>query len=107
MTDEQIVLTFYKGRDNRTIARTKTGKICLLDIPYCKENHIWVGSGEDWRCAIKAEKEKVVIVQPITKVLTAEENAQILDVKVKEFKERGFAERTKKSPGKRITSKPL
>lgn len=97
MTDEQIVLTFYKGNDNRTIARTTTGKICLLDIPYCKQNHIWVNAGEDWRCAITADKEKVLIVQPITKTLTAEENEQIFDIKAKEFKERGFAQRDPKA----------
>jgi hypothetical protein len=74
MKDEQVVLTFYKGKDNRTIARNQKGKICLLDINYCKENHIYILEDESWRCAIKDEKENCIIVQPITRTATAEDN---------------------------------
>jgi hypothetical protein len=51
---------------------TTDGKICLLDIPYCKENNVYVREGEDWRCAVKEERENCIIVQPITRTLTAE-----------------------------------
>jgi hypothetical protein len=79
---EEIILTFYKGRDGKTISRTKEGKICLLDIPYCKENRIYIKENEDWRCAIKQDKEHCIIVQPITRVVTAKENEEIFGEKV-------------------------
>lgn len=82
---EQLILTFLKGRDCRTVARTNEGKICLLDIPYCKENHIYVKEGEDWRCAVKEAKQNALIVQPITRLLTAEENADIMGGKLSEL----------------------
>ncbi len=73
----ELILTFFKDNDDRTIARTNTGKICLLDISYCKENKIYVKENEDWRCIVAIEKEKCIIVQPVTRVVTAEENATI------------------------------
>ena len=81
-----MVLTFYEGRNGRIIATSKEGKICLLDFAYCKQNKIYVKYGEDWRCAVKEEKEHSIIVQPITRTLTAEENEQILGSKVEELK---------------------
>src|SRR5574343_1604928 len=66
---EQLTLTFVKVNDGKTIARTNKGKICLLDIPYCKQNHIFVNEGEDWKCAVKIEKEKCIIIQPINRLL--------------------------------------
>lgn len=77
-SQEQIVLTFFKGRDSRTISRSQAGKICLLDIPYCKQNNIYVKEYEDWRCAVKVEKEHCIVVQPITRTLTAKENEEIM-----------------------------
>jgi len=75
MEKQELVLTFLKGRDGRNVvARTQTGKVCLLDIPYCKQNNIYVKENEDWRCAIKEEKTACIIIQPITRTLTAEEN---------------------------------
>lgn len=81
-TGPDLILTFFKGNDGRTIARTNKGKICLLDIPYCRENNVYVKENEDWRCAIKEEKEKCLIVQPITRTLTADENAEIYGDKI-------------------------
>lgn len=82
---EELILTFMKGRDSRTVARTSEGKICLLDIPYCKENHIYVKENEDWRCAIKEVKQNAIIVQPITRLVTAEENTDIMGSKLSEL----------------------
>lgn len=96
MTDEQVILTFYKGKDGRTIARTTQGKICLLDIPYCKENKIWVNEWEDWKCGIKINKENVLIVQPINRLLTAEENKELFEIKAKELQKEGFKTEKKK-----------
>ena len=86
MEQEQIVLTFYEGRNGRIIANSKEGKVCLLDFAYCKQNRIYVKFGEDWRCAIKEEKEHSIIVQPITRTLTAEENEKLFEVKKEELK---------------------
>ncbi len=105
---EQLTLTFVKGRDGKVIARTQKGKICLLDIPYCKENHIFVNENEDWRCAVKIEKEKVIIIQPITRTVTAQENAEIYGEKVKDLKDKfGGKSGTKEKSGQAKTSKRL
>ena len=93
MADEQVILTFLKGRDGKTIARNNQGKICLLDIAYCKENKIWVSEGEDWRCAVKIDKKNVMIVQPITRTLTAKENAELFEIKARQFQKDGFKQR--------------
>jgi hypothetical protein len=105
---EQLTLTFVKGRDGKVIARTNKGKICLLDIPYCKENHIFVNENEDWRCAVKIEKEKVIIIQPITRTVTAQENAEIYGEKVKDLQSKfGNKVGTKEKSGQAKTSKRL
>ena len=88
MTDQQITLTFVKGRDGKVIARTETGKICLLDINYCKQNKIWVNEYEDWRCGIKEEREACIIVQPISRTATAEDNKHLIDDKVGQLKDK-------------------
>jgi hypothetical protein len=88
MEKEELILTFVKGRDSRTVARTNEGKICLLDIPYCKENHIYVKENEDWRCAVKEVKQNAIIVQPITRVVSAEENAEIMGNKLSELSDK-------------------
>lgn len=104
---EQLTLTFVKGRDGKIIARTAKGKICLLDIAYCKQNHIFVNEGEDWKCAVKLEKEKCIIVQPINRTLTAQENEEIYGAKVKDLANKfGRPERKDKS-GQAKTSKRL
>lgn len=76
MEKEELILAFFKGRDNRVIARTDKGKVCLLDFNYCKEQRIYVNDGEVWRCAVKFEKEKYITVQPITRMMTVDENVQ-------------------------------
>jgi hypothetical protein len=76
-----------------------------LDIPYCKENHIFVNENEDWRCAVKLEKEKCIIIQPITRTVTAEENAEIYGDKVKDLKNKfGNRPPEKKKSGQVKTS---
>lgn len=105
---EQLTLTFVKGRDGKVIARTQKGKICLLDIPYCKENHVFVNENEDWKCAVKIEKEKVIIIQPITRTVTAQENAEIYGEKAKELVSKfGNKSDTKEKSGQAKTSKRL
>jgi hypothetical protein len=88
MEQDQLILTFYIGNNGRTIANNQNGKICLLDIEYCKKNKIYVKAGEDWRCAISIEKEHVLIVQPITRTLTAQENEQLFEIKKNELSEK-------------------
>lgn len=88
MEQDQLILTFYKGDNNRTIAKTTQGKVCMLDIAYCKENNIYVKWGEDWRCAISKEMEHKIIVQPITRTLTAEQNQQLFDQKATDLKKK-------------------
>lgn len=93
--DDQVILTFFKGSDNRTIARNNKGKICLLDIQYCKANRIYVQNGEDWRCAIKEERANCIIVQPITRTLTAAENEEIYGSKLAGLRKK-FGNKTEK-----------
>ena len=86
MTDEQLTLTFIKGRDGKVIARDERGKVCLLDIKYCKENKIWVNEYEEWRCGVKEEREKLIMVQPITRLKTDKENKDMYLKKAEELK---------------------
>lgn len=86
MEQDQLILTFIEGRNGRIIARSNEGKTCLLDFAYCKQNKIYVKFSETWRCAVKEEKEHSIIVQPITRTLTAEENEKLLGSKVEELK---------------------
>jgi hypothetical protein len=99
---EQIILTFFKGRQDRIIAKNHKGKICLLDFAYCRENHIYVKENEDWRCAIKEERANAIFVQPITRTLTAAENEQIYGKKLEGLKDKFVVK--KESPDKRKTS---
>ncbi len=86
MIQDQLVLTFQKDeRGNKPIARSNEGKICFLDIAYCKENNIFVKYNESWRCAISKEDNRKIFVQPITRTLTAEENDRILAEKSKQL----------------------
>jgi hypothetical protein len=100
MKDEQLILSFIKGRDGRIIARDSSGKICLLDIEYCRANKIFVKEYEDWRCVVVIDKGKCLIVQPITRTATAAENEKIRISKLKDK----FAGQAKGSPGDRKTS---
>jgi hypothetical protein len=84
--DQQVVLTFLKGRDGSIIARNDTGKICLIDKPYCKENRIWVNENEEWKCAISREKENCLIVQPIVRLKTAAESEALMAEKADSLK---------------------
>lgn len=102
---EEITLTFIKGRDGKTIARTAEGKVCLLDIPYCKANNIYVHEFEDWRCAVKIDKEKALIVQPITRVVTSEENHELMGKKIDGLKDKFIVK--KESPAHAITSNAI
>jgi hypothetical protein len=74
MEQEQITVTFYKGRKGDIIADSKEGKICIPDKNYCKQNRIYLKIDEVWRCCIKEEKENVIIIQPINRLMSAEEN---------------------------------
>jgi hypothetical protein len=95
MTDS-IRLTFYEGREKSCIARSNEGKVCLLDVAYCRKNRIYVKFNEVWRCAIKEEKMKYIIVQPISRLLTAEEN---LSLKVDELKDK-YGKKEARATGK-------
>jgi hypothetical protein len=90
---EELTLTFIKGRDGKTIAKTDEGKICLLDIPYCKASHTYVHEFEDWRCAVKEVKDNCLIVQPITLVTTSEENHELMGVKLDDLKSKFTSEK--------------
>jgi len=104
---EQLTLTFVKGRDGKIIARTAKGKICLLDIAYCKENHIFVNENEDWRCAVKLEKEKCIIIQPITRTVTAQENQEVFGKKLNDLTNKFGRPDKKQKSGQAKTSKRL
>lgn len=102
-TDEQLVLTFFRGKMEKVIARTDDGKICFLDIPYCKGNRIWINEGEEWNCGFR-DAGKVLVVQPIVRTKTADENKKLLEEKARQFAKQGFKQREfikKRSPGNR------
>jgi hypothetical protein len=100
---EEITLTFLKGRDGKTIARTESGKICLLDIPYCKAQNVYINESETWRCAVKEERENCVIVQPIQRTATAAENEAVIANKVDGLRDK-FIVKKKGSPDHAQTS---
>lgn len=83
---EEVILTFVRGRDKRIVAKTDAGKVCLLDIKYCRENNFFVKENEDWRCSVREEKENCIIVQPIERTATATENLGIFNEKMEALK---------------------
>lgn len=84
----EMSLTFLKGKDERIVARNNDGKVCLFDITYCKENHIYVKENETWRCTMKEEKESCIIVQPITRIMTASDNAEMMGERLVELQKK-------------------
>lgn len=87
-TQNEMLLTFFKGRDTMVISRTDEGKVCLLDIPYCKKNYIYVKEGQEWRCAVKEEKQSCVVVQPLERIKTAADTEKLMAEKVDQLKEK-------------------
>ena len=70
---QTLVLDFFAGRNDKPIARTPEGKVCLLNFERCKRNKVYVHVGEQWRCEVDSEEEKKIIVTPIHMTLDAEE----------------------------------
>lgn len=83
---EELSLTFFKGRDDMVISRTAAGKVCLLDMPYCKKNYIYVKESQEWRCMVKEEKQSCVVVQPLERLKSAEETEKIMAKQVDDLK---------------------
>ena len=75
-----IQLTFTHS-DGSLIARADSGKICFL-----VHNHKPLKAGETWDCEIIEEKATLMTVKPVTKLLTAEQNAEIFKAKALELK---------------------
>jgi len=82
----QLALDFIPGNRDVPIAKTFGGKICLLDLDFCKEKKIWIKVGETWRCRVTHEEDKKIIVQPLYILLSIEENDAIMKLKLKALK---------------------
>ena len=71
-----------QGTGNRPIARTETGKICIIGFNYPE----YVAMGSVWSVEAIEIHEKKVIIKPIHCTLTVSQNGYILAEKSKVFK---------------------
>ena len=90
-TNETILfLDFFPGRNGKPVARTESGKICLLNFAECKKRKVYVHDGEQWRCRVDEEHEKKIIVTPLAMTLDAEENGYFIKEKAKLLADKGW-----------------
>lgn len=78
-----LFLDFFPGRNGKPVARTESGKICLLNFEECKKNKVYVHEGEQWKCRIDEEHEKKIIVTPLAMTLDKEESGYFMVEKIK------------------------
>lgn len=74
-----IELTFTES-DGSLIARAVSGKICFI------KSHKPVKAGETWECEVIEEKATLYTVNPVKKLLTADQNAQLFSERAKLLK---------------------
>jgi len=86
--DYQLALDFVPGNKDVPIAKTFDGKICILDLNYCKKNKVWIKVGETWRCKVVTEEDKKIIVQPLYILFSIEENEMLFKSKTEALKEK-------------------
>lgn len=73
---------FFTDKENRLISRMENGKIAIIDSEY---NHIQIKNGETWRCAIKSELDKKVIIIPMLMIHSSDYNDIIMAEKISEL----------------------
>lgn len=78
----KIELTFTES-DGTVISRAESGKICFIEHSKIRKP---VKAGETWECEIVEEKPTLLIVKPVTKLLTVAQNAQIFQEKALQLK---------------------
>jgi len=83
----QEEIHFFMDKGKKVVGRINSGKIAIISFDF-KNN--WVKNGEDWICNIVAEEEKKVIVMPVVRTKSAEDNYNDSVMLVSKLKEQGF-----------------
>jgi hypothetical protein len=87
---------FLTGRDGKIIGHASSGKIALISRDY---KGIWVRDGDDWLCDIMREEEKMVIVMPVERIKSSEQNKSEIDQRLEKLKSDGFRKENFKPKG--------
>ena len=83
----QEEIHFFLDKNKKVIGRSNSGKIAIISFDF---KGGWVKDGEDWLCDIVKEEEHKLIVYPINRTISAEENFQFSISKLSQLKENGF-----------------
>jgi hypothetical protein len=87
VTYSQQEVHFFSDRNKKIVGRLENGKIAIISFDFKGE---WVKDGESWICDIIQEYENKIIVNPVKRTITAQENFESSKVKIEELKDRGF-----------------
>ena len=83
----QEEIHFFLDKNKKVVGRSESGKIAIISFDF---KGGWVKDGEDWLCDIVKEEEHKIIVYPIARTVSAEENFCCAIAKLVELKEVGF-----------------
>jgi hypothetical protein len=86
-TFQKEEIHFFTGRDKKVIGRASCGKFAVVSFDY---RGLYVRDGDDWLCEIIKDEENRVIVFPLERIKSAEENYAETLKKVGELKSTGF-----------------
>lgn len=95
----QEEIHFFSDKNKRIVGRSKSGKIAIISYEF---KGAWVKDGEDWLCDVVKVEENKIIVMPIGRTISAEENFNESLVKINNLKESGFKKEFTKSKNTRL-----
>jgi hypothetical protein len=87
ITYPQEEIHFFTGKDKRVVGRSTTGKIAIISFDFKVS---WVKEGEDWLCDVIQEDDHKIIVMPVNRTVSAEENAQQSAQAIMKLQDQGF-----------------
>jgi hypothetical protein len=88
MENKREEITFFKDREGKVIGRSECGKYAIIDKNYKGE---WVYPNETWEVEYVLEDETKIIIKPIQKIRTKEENKKLFDEAIAKLQEKyGF-----------------
>ena len=83
----QEEIHFFLDKNKKVVGRSGSGKIAIISFDF---KGSWVKDGEDWLCDVIKEEEHKLIVMPVHRTITADENfANSVDI-LNKLKENGF-----------------
>jgi hypothetical protein len=83
----QQEINFFKDNSGKIIGRADNGKICIISFNF---KGGWVKECETWLCDIVDDQERKMIVMPVRRIQSADENHSQVIYRVNRLKEVGF-----------------